>query len=378
MPSPEALDLSRRLSALIRSEIARAGGWIPFARFMELALYAPGLGYYSAGAAKFGEPGDFVTAPEISPLFGRTLARQVAQVLQATGGSVLEAGAGSGRLACQLLGELGSLAQLPDRYLILEVSADLRERQQRLIRQEVPHLSDRVAWLDTLPERFDGVILGNEVLDAMPVHLVVWHGTGLRERGVAEAGEGFVWQDRPLADGPLWEAARQQALPDDYVSEISLAGPAFVATLAGILGHGAILLMDYGFGSGEYYHPQRRRGTLMCHYRHRAHDDPFYFPGLQDITAHVNFSAIAESGIEHGLKLLGYTTQASFLVNCGITAIMGQTPAEQLGTYLPLAAGAQKLLSPAEMGELFKVIALGKTLPEPLVGFLTGDRSRSL
>ncbi len=377
-PSPDALHHSRELARLIHREIAAAGGWIAFSRYMELALYAPGLGYYSAGAAKFGAAGDFVTAPELSPLFGRTLARQAAQVLELTGGEVLELGAGSGRLALDLLRELERLGTLPVRYNILEVSADLRERQRALIGEAAPHLLERVAWLDTLPASFTGIILGNEVLDAMPAALVRWREDTVYERGVASAGDEFQWSERPLAPGPLLDAARALELPAGYLSEINLAAAALVASLARRLQSGALLLIDYGFGESEYYHPQRSQGTLMCHYRHHAHADPFFLPGLQDITAHADFSRIARAGTAGGLELLGYATQAAFLINCGIAQLLSETPVEDVSTYLPLTNQAQRLLSPAEMGELFKVIALGKGIDEPLVGFAGGDRRHSL
>jgi SAM-dependent MidA family methyltransferase len=369
---------SLRLTGLIREDITAAGGWIDFARYMELALYAPGLGYYSAGAAKFGEAGDFVTAPEISALFGRTLARQVAQILGISGGDVLETGAGSGRLAAQLLLELEALGCLPSRYCILEVSADLRQRQRRLLEAAAPHLLERVVWLNALPPSLSGVILGNEVLDAMPVHLVAWRQDGVHERGVAAGANGFSWHERPLTGGALFDAARRLPVSAGYLSEVGLDAPAFVATLAQVLQQGAVLMIDYGFGESEYYHPQRSEGTLMCHYRHHAHGDPFYLPGLQDITAHVDFSAVAGAGIGAGMQLLGYTTQSSFLINCGIADLLAQTSPEDVGAYLPLAGQAQKLLSPAEMGELFKVVALGKGIDEPLCGFAAGDKSRML
>lgn len=373
-PDPAALEYSEKTAALIRDEIESAGGWIPFSRFMELALYAPGLGYYSAGMHKFGAAGDFVTAPEISALFGRTLARQAAQVLGLTAGNILEIGPGSGRLAFDLLSELDRSGQLPERYFLLEVSADLRQRQQQLLARFAP----RVEWLDRLPAVFSGLIVGNEVLDAMPVDLVAWGEDSLFERGVSlEAGR-FAWSERTLASGELFDSAASLDVPPGTVSEISLAARGFVATLAGILEKGAILMLDYGFGQSEYYHPQRSSGTLMCHYRHYAHDDPFYLPGLQDITAHVDFSAIAETGIRHGLNLLGYTSQAHFLLNSGITDLLEQASPEQASAYLPLAAQAQKLLSPAEMGELFKAIALGKGVDIPLLGFAHGDKSHML
>lgn len=373
-PSPEALQHSEALRHLINAEITANSGWISFGHYMELALYAPGLGYYSSGAAKLGAPGDFITAPEMSSLFGRTLARQACQIIRLTNGNILEVGAGSGQLALQLLTELQQMDSLPSRYFILEVSADLRERQQKLLAP----FANRVEWLEALPRHFTGLILGNEVLDAMPVEIIAWRKTGIFQRGVTLAGESFAWGERLLNEGALFKAASQFSLAPDYVSEIGLASPAFIDTLARILEAGVILMIDYGFGTSEYYHPERSYGTLMCHYRHYAHDDPFYLPGLQDITAHVNFTAIAEAGLDAGLKLSGYTTQASFLINCGITTLLQETPAENVSTYFPLATQAQKLMSPAEMGELFKVIALGKNLAEPLLGFATGDKRRLL
>jgi SAM-dependent MidA family methyltransferase len=382
-PAPEATEHSARLCELIRRDIAEQGGWISFARYMELALYAPGLGYYTAGAHKFGEAGDFVTAPELSPLFGRTLARQVAEIMVSSAPHIVELGAGSGKLAADLLGELEQLGSLPESYAILEVSADLRARQQDLLRERLPHLMQRVRWLDELPERFSGAVIANEVLDALPVHLVHWRDSALAERGVAFGADGlgvngFIWQERPIADTGLLQAAQQIAVPDDYVSEVGRAAHGLVNSLASCLNQGALLFIDYGFGAREFYHPQRDCGTLMCHYRHHAHDDPFYLPGLQDITAHVNFTAIAESGIDAGLDLLGYTSQAFFLLNCGIADLLKDVAPESLRDYLPLSAQLQKLTSPAEMGELFKVMALGRGMAQPLCGFARGDLTRTL
>ena len=378
-PVPEAVQHSARLSELIRRDITEQGGWISFMRYMELALYAPGLGYYTAGAHKFGEAGDFVTAPELSPLFGRTLARQMAEIMASSAPHIMELGAGSGKLAADMLGELEQLGSLPESYAILEVSADLRARQQVLLRERLPHLMERVRWLDALPEKFSGAVVANEVLDALPVHLVHWRDSALTERGVAVGNDGnFVWRERPIADTGLLQTAQQIAVPDDYVSEVGRAAHGLVSSLAGCLEQGALLFIDYGFGAREFYHPQRNRGTLMCHYRHHAHDDPFYLPGLQDITAHVNFTAIAESGIDAGLELLGYTSQAFFLLNCGIADLLKGTPPENLRDYLPLSAQLQKLTSPAEMGELFKVMALGRGMAQPLCGFARGDLTRTL
>ena len=377
-PSPDAKAHSQQVQDHLRADIAAQGGWISFARYMELTLYAPGLGYYAAGAAKFGPAGDFTTAPERSRLFGRCIARQVAQVLRETGGDILEAGAGSGKLACDLLLELEKLGALPERYFMLELSGELKARQHATFAAHTQHLLNKVQWLDQLPQTFTGVVLGNEVLDAMPAHLVVRkHGAWL-ERGVSANQAGFSWQDRPIADGTLLQAALTLDVPDNYLTEINLAAPAFISSLAERLQRGVLLMIDYGFPRTEYYHPQRNQGTLMCHYRHHAHGEPFYWPGLQDITAHVDFSAIAEAGVDHGCDLLGFTTQANFLINCGITDLLAETSPEDVASYLPLANQAQFLLSPAEMGELFKVFALGKGIDTPLLGFARGDQRHRL
>lgn len=382
MPEPGA-DASRhgkQVRAHIADRIAEAGGWIPFARYMELALYAPGLGYYVAGAPKLGESGDFVTAPGISPLFGETLAGQLAEVLQPVDG-ILELGAGSGRLAADVLLALQSMDRLPAHYLILEVSPELARRQRELLQRECPGLLARVGWIDALPTNFEGAILANEVLDALPVHLVHWQREGIFERGVSWSGSGFVWEDRLLAAGALRAAAQSLAVEPPYLSEISLAARALVTALAESLARGLLLFIDYGFGRAEYYHPQRGEGTLMCHYRHRAHPDPFFLPGLQDITAHVDFTGVAEAGIEAGLELLGYATQAHFLVNAGLLQRLEQRRSPNPGannlSYVPAAGGVQKLLSPAEMGELFKVIALGRGIPAPS-GFAASKLTRTL
>jgi SAM-dependent MidA family methyltransferase len=372
-PSAEALTHSAELTRVIASAIAPTG-WIDFARYMELALYAPGLGYYASGSTKLGGAGDFITAPELSPLFSRTLARQVAQLLDRDGDEVIELGAGSGRMARDLLLALAHSDALPSRYAIVEVSAELRARQQETMLALPEALRRRVHWLDELPRRITGLVLGNEVLDALPVHIVTWREDRIMERGVTWDGRVFSWAERPLAPGPLLDRARALSPPPPYVSEINLLAPALVSTLADALVRGALLFIDYGFGSGEYYHPQRDRGTLMCHYRHRAHDDPFFLPGLQDITSHVDFTSIAHAGVDAGLELKGYTTQAHFLINAGVTDLLAATSPADSATYLPLAAQAQKLLSPAEMGELFKVIALSRGIEGELVGFRAGDQ----
>ena len=376
--SPEALAHSALLCALIRNDITAQGGWIPFSRFMELALYAPGLGYYTAGARKFGASGDFITAPELSVLFGRTLARQLVEVMQASAPHILELGAGSGKLALDILGELEHLGTLPESYSILEVSADLRERQQALLKEKLPHLAARIHWLDTLPDAISGAIIGNEVLDALPVHLLHWTEGTVLERGVTSETNNFIWQDRLPENAALLAIAKNITVPDDYLSEISPAARGLIASLCERMDKGALLFIDYGFGASEYYHPQRSRGTLMCHYRHYVHDDPFYLPGLQDLTAHVDFTAIAEAAIDHGAHFLGYTSQAHFLINNGVMDFLKEVSPEDMKAYLPLSAQLQKLTSPAEMGELFKVIALGKGMEQPLAGFLRGDLSRLL
>jgi len=378
LPSDEARVHSEKLCNLIHQDIAVNNGWISFARFMELALYAPGLGYYSAGARKFGAAGDFVTAPEISPLFGRTLARQVADIMAQSQPHILELGAGSGKLAVDILGELERLGCLPEHYNILEVSADLRERQQVMLQEKIPHLAGRVNWLEALPEKISGVLIANEVLDAVPVHLLHWSEAEIGERGVVSAGNKFAWQERQVREQKLLEAARGIPVPEPYLSEISLSARRLISSLSERLHQGVLLFVDYGFGAGEYYHPQRNQGTLMCHYRHHSHDDPFFLPGLQDITAHVDFTAVAESAIDSGAQLLGYTTQAHFLINCGIADFLADSDPENLRDYLPLSMQLQKLTSPAEMGELFKVIALGKGMDEVLRGFASGDKSRFL
>ncbi|MDX2218344.1 MAG: class I SAM-dependent methyltransferase [Burkholderiales bacterium] len=370
-PDADALAHSAALTANIRNAIEAAGGWIGFDRFMDLALYAPGLGYYTAGARKFGPAGDFVTAPEISPLFGRCLARQIAEVLKQTGGSVLELGPGSGKLAEDILAELAALRVLPDEYLLLEVSADLRERQRERLSTHGEY--SRMRWLDELPADFTGVILANEVLDVLPVHLVTYVEGWAFERGVALDAEGaFMWKDKLVESGPLVTLAPAIASkhlagqpPMGYLTEISPQCAAWTRTLVQSLKRGAILLVDYGFRAAEYYHPSRTGGTLMCHYRHHAHPDPFFHPGLQDITAHVDFTAVADAGIEAGAEVLGYTTQAGFLLASGLATLLQEVDASDPARYLPITTQAQRLISPAEMGEFFKVLGLGKGVAAP-------------
>jgi len=340
----------------IVDEIARAGGWISFERYMHLALHEPGIGYYASGAQKFGARGDFVTAPELGPLFGRTVARQLAAFDR-----VLEFGAGSGALADVVTQHFGG------EYLILETSAELRARQKE-------RLGDRVRHVDRLPHDFRGAMVANEVVDAMPVHVVHWTPGGIMERGVTDK---LSWLDRP-ASAEVLDAAKALEVVAPYVSEINLAARAWMRSLVEALAQGAIFVIDYGFPRHEYYHPQRASGTLMCHFQHQAHADPFARPGEEDITAHVDFTALAEAAHDAGADVLGYSTQAQFLVNCGITEVLAETNVENALRYAPIAAQAQTLLSPAEMGELFKVLAVGKAVTRPLAGFTRGDRSHTL
>lgn len=343
-------------AARIAQEIAAHGGWISFARYMQLALHEPAIGYYASGARKFGAGGDFVTAPELGSLFGRTLARALAGFP-----AVLEIGAGSGALAEVLVDKLQC------DYFILETSAELRRRQ-------ADRLGTRATFLNQLPKGFRGAIIANEVVDAMPVHVVHWTERGILERGVTWP---LAWSDR-AAQGNLLEAARAIRVELPYVSEINLLAGPWMRHLVENLEEGAIFVIDYGFPRREYYHPQRSSGTLMCHYRHQAHADPFAHPGEEDITVHVDFTALAEAAHDAGGQILGYTTQAQFLVNCGITEVLAEANAENALHYAPIAAQAQKLLSPAEMGELFKVLAVGRGLSRPLAAFTRGNRLHTL
>jgi SAM-dependent MidA family methyltransferase len=369
---------SDTLLAHIQQQVQQQGGWISFADYMQMALYTPHLGYYSGEANKFGLGGDFVTAPEMSPLFAQALANQVAPVLQATAGNVLELGAGTGKLAAVLLQRLAELEQLPQQYFILEVSANLRQRQQDYLQKLLPEdVFLRVQWLDHLPKSFTGIVVGNEVLDAISVHMVEWHAGQWLERGFT-FDQQLTWQTRPLQDLSLVADIDVSQLPDGYVTEVCPAATGLITSLANMLQQGVILMLDYGFSAREYYHPQRRQGTLMCHFQHYAHDDPLIYPGLQDITAHVNFTAMAEAALAQGINCAGYTTQAQFLMNCGILQLLQTVPPEDSARYLPMVAAVQKLLSPAEMGELFKVLALSKGLSEPLLGFVSGDKRHQL
>ena len=367
--------------AHLRRAIAEADGWISFADYMNVVLYAPGLGYYAAGARKFGSAGDFVTAPELTPLFGRTLAAQLAQAIAAVpDAEIIELGPGSGRLCADLLIELAARDSLPARYRLLEVSAELRERQREHLAASVREHLPCVEWIDRLPERWHGAVLANEVLDALPAHLVVRRGDEWLERGVAfDARGALAFADRPLASRQLRErAAARFPATGDYLSELNPVAEALVMSLAQRCDQGLVLLVDYGFPATEYYHPQRDQGTLMAHYRHRSLADPFFRPGLADLTAHVDFSAMARAGAAGGMRVAGFATQARFLVNCGVLDQLARCGAPESTPYLRAASAVQTLTSPAEMGELFKALALVRGIDEGLIGFRDGDRAHRL
>jgi SAM-dependent MidA family methyltransferase len=382
---------SERVADHIRAFVRQHGGTIGFDAYMRMALYAPGLGYYSAGATKLGADGDFVTAPEISDLFSRCLARQAADVLRDTGGDVLELGAGSGRMAADVLTELAAMECLPEKYRILEVSADLAERQRARIAQLPPEISRRVEWLERWPERsMRGVVLANEVLDAMPVERFVLHsregGIDVRALGVGLRGDVFEWRElSPSAE--LMHAvadiveALPAPLPDGYVSEVCLSFHPWMASVAQILEQGVALLVDYGLPRSQLYHPERSRGTLRCHFRHRAHDDPFAHVGLQDITSWVDFTRVAEAADDAGLEVLGFATQAAFLIGAGMESLLStemEIAGDDARRRAELAGQARRLMLPGEMGEIFKCLALARGYDAPLAGFGTQDLRGSL
>ncbi len=386
LPDEEALFHSRRLEQRIRQGIDREGGAINFSAFMQAALYEPGLGYYSAGAAKLGRAGDFVTAPEISSLFSRCLARQCEQVLElTTDGTILELGAGSGRMAADILRELAQRDCLPKEYIILETSAALRQRQRIFLQGTLAAtLYARCHWLDALPERpFTGLVLANEVMDALPVERICYEHGRYHVMQVACQNGGFVWQKgRP--DDALRSRIKatlgeyQPHLAAGYTSEINTLLPAWIHALADSLEAGVLLLIDYGYPRAEYYHPQRFDGTLLCHYRQRAHHDPFLHVGLQDISASVDFTAVAEAASKIDLSVAGYCGQAHFLLSCGLDELLAQDAAHDELRRIKLSGEAKRLTLPAEMGERFKVIALGRGMDAPLLGFRMFDQRERL
>ena len=370
-PSPEAATHSAELAEHIAAAICREGDWIPFARYMELALYAPGLGYYAAGARKFGPDGDFVTAPEISPMFARCIAMQAAQVIDATGGDILELGPGSGALAADLFGELKALGKAPARYVLLEVSPDLQARQRERLAARFPEDIGRFAWIDRLPQKIRGLVIANEVLDVVPFSILHRVDGEIVERGVILSEAGFAWEDMALPDGELKRRALSAFPPGDYdyLSEVSFAAEGLVRTIASSLDQGVALFIDYGFPEREFYHPQRSMGTMRCHYRHRFHDDPFFLPGLQDITAHVDFSAMARAAESAGADVAGFTTQAYFLISCGLAVLVSAGDPTATLSRLKGTSAVHRLISPAEMGELFKVLGISRGIDVPLLGF---------
>jgi SAM-dependent MidA family methyltransferase len=377
-PDSDALAASQALQQQIAAEIEEHGGAIPFSRFMELALYAPRLGYYSGGASKLGPAGDFTTAPEISALFGAALARAAASIIAQSAPNIIEFGAGTGKLARDLLTSLLDMGVRVERYTIIDLSGELRARQQEMLK-DFP----MVTWAESLPAHFSGVVLANEVLDAMPVELVARRAEGWCRQMVTIADGRFAFTDADLPPA-LAEQLQSQiphadTLQEGYVTELHPVAAGFMAALAGMFseGKGAAILIDYGFPAHEYYFEQRIGGTLMCHYRHHAHPDPFFLPGLQDITAHVDFTAMARAALDAGLDVLAYMPQAPFLLACGIGELLLRTDPSDALRYLPQARAVQKLVAPSEMGELFKVLAVGKgvDLAPEIVG---ADRSHRL
>ncbi|RMG55083.1 MAG: SAM-dependent methyltransferase [Gammaproteobacteria bacterium] len=381
-PDPQTLADSRALEARIRAEIEAAGGALSFRRYMEMALYDPQYGYYTGGLAKFGPGGDFITAPELGPVFGRCLARQVAEVLNTLGGGdVLEFGGGSGVLAVELLGALRDLDCLPERYLLLEPSPVLRARQRERIGSALPELAGRVVWLEHLPERLQGVVVANEVLDAMPVRRFGISGDGPFELGVGVGDGGF--EDRVLpADEELiaWlNDTGLDGLPPGFVSEWNPVLAGWVKALGALLEQGVAFICDYGWSRAEYYHPQHAEGTLVCHYRHHVHDDPYFLPGGQDITASVDFTAVAEAATQAGLEVLGYTLQNAFLIGSGLETVhAGLAKDADPAQAAQLSAEIQKLMLPGQMGERFRVMALGQCYDAPLCGFSWQDHRHRL
>ena len=389
MHLPELTDAEASLLGEMRgrltAQIEAAGGAMPFDRYMETALYAPGLGYYVNGRRKFGEAGDFVTAPEVSPLFSRCLAHQVAECLRNLGGgSVLEVGAGSGRMAADMLAELETLDALPERYQILELSPSLQQAQFDTLSHAAPHLLPRVVWLTEMPATgFRGVLVGNELLDAMPVHRFRRAKGAWQELAVAVEGGTFCDRWKPLQSSGLADALEKlwpdaTGVSEYYSSELNMRLTPWLKAVAATLDAGYVILIDYGYAQREYYHAERNLGTLMCHFRHRAYADPYLLPGLQDMTANVDFTALAHAAMALGLELSGYTTQAHFLIDSGLEQMLSASDPNDLKRHMSLMQGVKKLTLPGEMGERFKVIVLARGAPAALAGFRSRDMRERL
>jgi len=380
LPDADALASSQTLVERIRMEILDHDGRISFARYMELALYTPSLGYYSGGCQKFGVAGDFITAPEISSMFSECLSHQIRQVLTGLAVSdkayILEVGAGSGQMAADILTSLEQHGVLPVQYLILELSAELKQRQYETLQKLAPQLLSRVVWIEQLPEPgFCGVVVANELLDAMPVHKFLFKENRLHECYVTWADNHLEWVlgDVSSPDIELRVTSFQNDFVAGYTSEVNLAASAWIHTVGRCLSRGMILIIDYGYPRREYYHAQRISGTLMCHYRHRMHDDPLVYPGLQDITAHIDFTAIAESALNADLTISGYTTQAHFLLDCGLADVAEKRFSEDTKQQITISTQIKKLTLPNEMGEVVKVMALTRDYSTALMGFRTQD-----
>lgn len=376
VPDNGAAKHSQKVSEKIKQEIREQEGMISFRRFMEIALYEPGLGYYSSGAFKFGEQGDFITAPELSTVYSNCIAKQCQQVLnKMDNGHILELGPGTGRMACDILLALEKNESLPGKYFLLETSADLRQRQQEYISQHIPHLEKIIYWLEELPgNAFNGIILANEVIDALPVHRFIFSNNKLKELNVGFENNRFVWIERPFDDETFKVVTRElapflESWPQGYTSEINIDIQPFINSFSDCIKQGIIIIADYGYPRQDYYHPQRINGTLLCHYRHRVHNDPFFNPGLQDITSSVNFTCLAEAAVNAGLDVCGYTTQAHFLMSCGLEEYIKQLEDGDLSNNAMLSGQIRQLTMPGAMGERFKFIALSKNLNLPLLGF---------
>ncbi len=380
-PDPDALQRSRRLSSLIRSEILKAGGAIGFDRYMQLALYEPSLGYYTGSSSIFGPGGDFITAPESGELFARCLARQCIQILEAIGGSIVEYGGGSGRLACSLLQILEQQDALPASYVIVEPSPRMRCRQETLLRDNVPACFERVRWSDKhAPLETDGIVIANEVLDAMPVKRFIVVDGFIRELGVGLNAQSFCWTVLDSVALEVTGIERQRngevLLPDDFVSEFNPALKAWFADLSSVLRRAVVILIDYGYPRHEYFHPSRSSGTVKCHFQHRVHDDPFLYPGAQDITVAIDFTLVAELAVDAGLRVAGFTTQTRFLLACGIDQFVEANGERDAADQLKLAQEAKRLLLPSAMGQTCKAMALAADYSENLIGFAADERHR--